>query len=208
MNEMVRKVSVRIADVTYNLITSESEASIQRAVAAAERLVTAAREANPSLNQSAGIVLALLNATGDRERLADALLASERKCSAALQETDALRHEIKALKEQNLLLVREIKRTQTAEKKTAPATPAGVQTPPGEREPPAKQALERQAKGNITFVLDPRILQAEEAQDAAATPTQEQSETRNGTAAEEKLPEPQRPSPLIQTGLDDLLPHE
>jgi cell division protein ZapA (FtsZ GTPase activity inhibitor) len=79
MGEMVHKVTVRIADVTYTLVSSEPEASIQRAVDAAERLVEAVRAANPSLSLSAGTVLALVNATGDRERLVDELAAGEER---------------------------------------------------------------------------------------------------------------------------------
>lgn len=224
MNERVRKVSVRIADVTYHLITSESEASIQRAVAAAEQLVAAAREANPSLNQIAGVVLALLNATGDRERLADELRASGQKLSQTALDAETLRHEIRALKEQNTILLREIRRTQALGKKAEPAAPTSgtnaaalYQEAPAEApQPEDAPAAERQDKGNITFVLDPRILQ-DEPPTAVAQPATEvapavapiiQPEDEAKAATDEKREEPQQPGRLIQTGFDDLLAHD
>ncbi len=232
MNERVRKVSVRIADVTYHLITSESEASIQRAVAAAEQLVAAAREANPSLNQVAGVVLALLNATGDRERLADELRASGQKLSQAALDAETLRHEIRALKEQNTILLREVRRTQALGKKAEPAAPTSGadavalnQDAPAEApQPEDALAVERQDKGNITFVLDPRILQdgpltaaAQPTPEPAAQPATEvapaadpviQPEDGAKAATDEKREEPRQPGRLIQTGFDDLLAHD
>ena len=242
MGEMIHKVSVRIADVTYTLISSEPEASIQRAVDAAERLVEAARAANPSLSLSASTVLALVNATGDRERLVDALAAGEEKLREAEAKITGLRREIGGLKEQNSILVREIRRNVPVDlpkprpiQKEAAADAAGrnEELPPrddslSEDTAPAG-AAERHTDGNITFVLDPRIMESEpevaEQPEPEVTaqpePAEHQFSTDQETPAaggEDSSSVPQDPTTgkphakpfpdrLVQTGFDDLLPH-
>ena len=232
MGEMVHKVSVRIADVTYTLVSSEPEASIQRAVVAAERLVEAARAANPALSLSASTVLALVNATGDRERLVDELAASEERLREAEAKITGLRREIGGLKEQNSILVREIRRnhpSDTTKPNTARRIPAAELAVPTEEPPPPDEtpdvpleedkapagATERHTDGNITFVLDPRIMEAEP--DSAESPDlpdnaapvaspEASSEVSQNT---EPVQTPGKPFPgrFVQTGFDDLLPH-
>ncbi len=232
MGEMVHKVAVRIADVTYTLVSSEPEASIQRAVDAAERLVEAVRAANPSLSLSAGTVLALVNATGDRERLADELAASEER----LRETEAkmagLRREIGGLKEQNSILVREIRRNHPVEDpklrsdRRMPAAetgaPAEVLRPsdaspdvPPQAGNPSAGATERHMDGNITFVLDPRIMEPEP-EDAESpdlpddgSPDEGQEPSPEASQDIDPVQTPGKPFPerFVQTGFDDLLPH-
>ncbi len=229
MGEMVHKVTVRIADVTYTLVSSEPEASIQRAVVAAEQLVEAVRAANPSLSLSASTVLALVNATGDRERLVDELAAGEER----LRETEAkiagLRREIGGLKEQNSILVREIRRNHPYEdpkhrsdrriSAAEPAAPA-EDLPPSDEAPVAPLyeeisspgATERHTDGNITFVLDPRIMDAEP--DGAKHPddticdrdTEPSPEASQDIDSGQTLAKP-LPERFVQTGFDDLLPH-
>ena len=99
MSDKVRRISVRIADVSYTLVSSEPERSIQRAVDSAERLVESVRSSNPSLSLSAITVLALVNATSDRERLAEQLLAAETQAADFEKAKTALHREIAVLKE-------------------------------------------------------------------------------------------------------------
>ena len=200
MSDKVRKVSVRIADVTYTLVSSEPEAAIQRAVHAAEQLVESIRAANPALNLSASTVLALVNATGDRERLADELTASEAHFADLEAKHAGLRREISGLKEQNNILLLEIKRSRAPVHVPAPAAmPESEAADPGsddDGDPEKTPPHERHTEGNITFVLDRRILGAEPEVDAPADidcPAEPEAEKTNG------------PPRLIQTGIEDLL---
>ena len=204
MSDKVRKVSVRIADVTYTLVSSEPEAAIQRAVHAAEQLVESIRIANPALNLSASTVLALVNATGDRERLADELTASEAHFADLEAKHAGLRREISGLKEQNNILLLEIKRSHAPvhmpalalAPETMPESEAATPEADGDGDQGEIPPHERHTEGNITFVLDRRILGAEPEKDAPAD---------IGRPAEPEAEKTSGPPRLIQTGIEDLL---
>ncbi len=191
MNEKVRRVSIRIADVTYTLVSSEPESSIQRAVESAERLVESIRSTNPSLSLSASTVLALVNATGDRERLADELLAAEARAAGVESAQTALRREIAGLKEQNAILLMEIRRSRR--KEPEPDLPEEAPSVHGAASPEEilrTPHAERHTEGNITFILDPRIMASDDI---------EQERPADPLPPHEEIPH------FIQTGIEDLL---
>ena len=191
MSEKVRRISIRIADVTYTLVSSEPESAIQRAVESAERLVESIRSSNPSLSLSASTVLALVNATGDRERLADELLAAESKATGVETMLTALRREIAGLKEQNTILLMEIRRAKRTEPEHVPPEEAPLaEETASPAEPPRTPQPERHTEGNITFILDPRIMASDDSgQEPPADPP----------PPHEEIPH------FIQTGIEDLL---
>ena len=107
MPDSVKRVSVRIAGVAYQLAASEDEAHIRKMAAQADEMIRQVLLASPQLNQSTATILALVNAMDDvnKARSQAAALASEK--DVLTQQASQLRTELDRVREQNFAMRRD-----------------------------------------------------------------------------------------------------
>lgn len=108
-NEL-KKCSVRIGDVYYQLVTAENESYTRKIAAHADEMIHRVQQDNPQLSQAMATVLALVNAVDELARAYQQLKSMEGQHLDLDQKASEARRELARLREQHWEMKKELLR--------------------------------------------------------------------------------------------------
>ncbi len=106
----LKKCSVNIGGISYQLVTQENEVYTRQIAAKADEMVRSILQNNPQLSQSMATVLALVNAVDELSRADQHIQTIEQKDLDLKHQTSETRQELNRLREQNWEMKKEILR--------------------------------------------------------------------------------------------------
>lgn len=108
--EEMKKCSVRIGGVVYQLVTLENESYTRQIASRADEMINRVLQDNPKLNQTMATVLALVNAVDELTRGYHQIKILEDQKSELEQKALEARHELNRMREQNWEMKKELLR--------------------------------------------------------------------------------------------------
>lgn len=110
MADKIRKVSVRIGGMSYQLVSAADEEYTRQIAAAADEMIRRVMQNNPQLSQSMSAILALVNALDDLTRLRHENAGIDDQRQLHDRQLTEARNELSRLREQNWEIKKEVLR--------------------------------------------------------------------------------------------------
>jgi cell division protein ZapA (FtsZ GTPase activity inhibitor) len=110
VSEEIKRISVRIGGVSYQLVSAENEEYTRRVAIRADEMIRRVMQNNPQLSLNMSTVLALVNALDEQTRQFQRLNAIEAQQGDADKQAAELRNELTRTREQNWEMKKEMLR--------------------------------------------------------------------------------------------------
>ena len=108
----IKKCSVRIGGVSYQLVTNENETYTRQIAARADEMIKRVMQDNPQLSQAMATVLALVNAVDELSRAYQQLKGQEGSRLDLDRKANEAKNELNRMREQNWDMKKELLRLQ------------------------------------------------------------------------------------------------
>ncbi len=108
----IKKCSVRIGGVSYQLVTNENETYTRQIAARADEMIKRVMQDNPQLSQAMATVLALVNAVDELSRAYQQLKGQEGSRLDLDRKASEAKNELNRMREQNWDMKKELLRLQ------------------------------------------------------------------------------------------------
>lgn len=110
MADKIRKISVRIGGMSYQLVSAADEGYTRQIAAAADEMIRRVMQNNPQLSQSMSAILALVNALDELTRLRHENAGIDDQRQLHDRQLTEARNELSRLREQNWEIKKEVLR--------------------------------------------------------------------------------------------------
>lgn len=110
MTDEIKKISVRIGGMSYQLVSAEDERYTRQIAATADEMIRRVMQNNPQLSQNMAAILALINSLDDFSRLRRQYARHDEQRQLHDRQISEARAELSRLREQNWEMKKEILR--------------------------------------------------------------------------------------------------